>query len=438
MKDRVPSKVLDNGAIRYGVYDESGTLEKYQYLKLEDEPIEEGSALNKANLLPDSVCERFALSSDAEIKDAFNAVLLPRLTVDIGVLEELTLTASKDDYTMTASNNGQYVVFDFPSYGKWTISDGTTSDVIDVQSVTNIEYYWTSPYALNSASWSIISELSKQGTAANYFAVGDCKKVEVNGTVGTLELSNEELYVFILGFNHNSAYEGTGIHFNGFKTKLTDGVQVCLVDSGYSTGYVDGTKHFNMNHWGPTSLAYPNNTNYGGWGGCDLRYDILGSTDTAPSGYGSIPTTSRTGYNASSTCATKPVANTLMAALPSDLRAVMKPMTKYTDNVGNKSNVASGVSATVDYLVPLAEFEVFGKATRANTYEQNYQKQYDYYAAGNSSIFYRHSNVEKASTCFTRSPYYDSDQYFCLISSSGKTAISYSGYSYGLCPVFKV
>jgi hypothetical protein len=75
MKDRVSSKVLDNGAIRYGVYDENGNLEKYQYMKLEDEPVEEGSALNKANLLPDEVCAALNLSTDAEVKDALSELL---------------------------------------------------------------------------------------------------------------------------------------------------------------------------------------------------------------------------------------------------------------------------------------------------------------------------------------------------------------------------
>lgn len=47
--------------------------------------------------------------------------------------------------------------------------------------------------------------------------------------------------------------------------------------------------------------------------------------------------------DATATTATNPVANTLMAALPSDLRAVMQPMTIYTDNTGGGSGNASYV-----------------------------------------------------------------------------------------------
>lgn len=53
MKDRLPTNLLANGALRYGVYDDSGELLRYEYIKPEDEPTEEGTALNKATLLQD-------------------------------------------------------------------------------------------------------------------------------------------------------------------------------------------------------------------------------------------------------------------------------------------------------------------------------------------------------------------------------------------------
>ena len=52
-----------------------------------------------------------------------------------------------------------------------------------------------------------------------------------------------------------------------------------------------------------------------------------------------------------------------MAALPADLRAVMKPITKYTDNIGGGTNDAGNVTASVDYLPLLAEKEIFGSRT---------------------------------------------------------------------------
>ena len=47
IKDRIPTNVLSNEAVRYGVYDEEGKLLRYEYMKREDEPIEEGTPINK-------------------------------------------------------------------------------------------------------------------------------------------------------------------------------------------------------------------------------------------------------------------------------------------------------------------------------------------------------------------------------------------------------
>ena len=289
--------------------------------------------------------------------------------------------------------------------------------------------------ALNDQTWAEIRQVSDAGKGSEYWNVGDRKGVLVKGTVGTLAV-NTTLYVYILGFNHNRAKEGAGIHFGTFKSALTNGADVCLIDSYYgSYQSYNGTKYFQMNHWG-TSSNY--NTNYGGWKACDMRYDILGSTNKAPSGYGAQKTTSVVGYDAPTNTATSPVANTLMAALPSDLRAVMKPITKYTDSVGNSSNVAGNVTASVDYLPLLAEFEIFGTRSYANQYEQNSQVQYDYYKSGNSKVKYRHSSTGSTAIWWERSPFYGINNYFCFVGTGGGANANLASASYGLAPAFMV
>ena len=264
---------------------------------------------------------------------------------------------------------------------------------------------------LNDNSWAAIHSVS--GTGASYWAVGDRKAVAVSGTVGTQSVSGT-YYVYIIGFNHNGA---TGIDFGTFKTALSGGTDICLIDAGYGNNYTNGTKYFNMNH--------SSNTNSGGWKGCDLRYDVLGSTNTNDG-------------DATATTATNPVANTLMAALPSDLRAVMKPMTIYTDNTGGGSNTASNVTASVDYLPLLAEYEIFGTRSYANSSEQNHQAQYAYYSAGNSKVKYRHSATGSTAWWWERSPYYCNSNYFCLVYTNGTADGSYAGYSVGVAPAFRV
>lgn len=47
VKDRVPSQVLSNGAIRYEEFDTNGNSLGYKYIKRADEPIEPGTPINK-------------------------------------------------------------------------------------------------------------------------------------------------------------------------------------------------------------------------------------------------------------------------------------------------------------------------------------------------------------------------------------------------------
>ena len=283
---------------------------------------------------------------------------------------------------------------------------------------------------LNDNTWEQIRKASDIDAGASLWPVGATKEIEVKGTIGTLSI-DEKLWVFIIGFNHNANYEGSHkIHFQGFKTAQAGGTDVGLVDNGYGNSYTDGTKYFSINHW-----SY---NNYGGWAACDARYDVLGSTNVAPSNYGSAKASGATGNDPTATCTTSPVEGTLMAALPSDLRAVMKPITKYTDNVAGGTNASANVKATIDYLPLLAEFEVHGARTYANSYERNYQAQYAYYANGNSKIKYKHSAVTTAAVWWVRSPYYGNAYYWCSVYASGATSNNNTGTSRALAPAFAV
>ena len=262
---------------------------------------------------------------------------------------------------------------------------------------------------LNDNEWATISSVSANNQGANYWAVGDRKAVTLNGMASKLSI-NATYYVYILGFNHNSSIEGNGITFGTFKTALSGGKDICLI-----SGYNDGSD-FYMN-----SIS----SNSGGWKNSDMRNDILGSTNV-------------TNGNATSTCATSPKENTLMSVLPADLRAVMKPMNIYTDNTGGGSNNASYVTKTVDYLPLLAEFEIFGSRTWANSAEQNYQQQYQYYKNGNSKVKYSHSSTGSTAYWWERSPYANNGGYFCNVHTHGNAARYNANRSYGVAPAFRV
>lgn len=320
-------------------------------------------------------------------------------------------TVSRSGNTVTVNNVNQ-------TTGNTTITvsctAGTNYTAPSSQSVT-VEAKFVSS-VLNENDWSVIKSVADASQGANYWAVGDRKAVTVNGTVGTQAI-NGTYYVYILGFDHNSSREGTGITFGTFKTALSGGTDICLVDSHYNDYSTGGQKWFNMNH--------SSNTNSGGWKGCDLRYDVLGSTNS-------------NNNDAGTTTATSPVSGTLMAALPSDLRAVMKPMNIYTDNTGGGSNTASYVTKSVDYLPLLAEYEIFGTRSYANSAEQNYQAQYQYYKNGNSKVKYRHSSTSSTAYWWERSPSSNDSYYFCSVTANGNATTHYARISIGLAPAFRV
>lgn len=255
---------------------------------------------------------------------------------------------------------------------------------------------------LNDNSWATIREVSSAGLGANYWAVGDVKEIKINGKVGNTTFSNLAVNVFILGFNHNSAREGGNkIHFQIGKI---GSAAVALCDSKYNTN-ISGTGYFSWN---------TSNTNSGGWNACYKRKTLYGNDGTP----------------------TSPLANSLMAALPSDLRAVMQPVTKYTDNTGNASNSSGNVTTTTDYLFDLSEFEVFGTRSYANQYEQNYQAQYDYYKAGNTKIANNHTAVTTAVWWGLRSPFYYDINFFVIVWTDGYNYYTNANYSGGLRPGF--
>ena len=57
-------------------------------------------------------------------------------------------------------------------------------------------------------SWADIRKVSDAGIAKDYWAVGDAKGLQINGTVSATSI-NQKVYAFILGFDHNSGREGT-------------------------------------------------------------------------------------------------------------------------------------------------------------------------------------------------------------------------------------
>lgn len=267
---------------------------------------------------------------------------------------------------------------------------------------------------LEESTWAEIAQVSanKQWNAMGW-KVGDSKTITLNGTVGTLVLDNYQCKVYIIGFDHNAEKEGQGISFGMLEG--TDGKQLCFVDQYYNTATGE-VMPFTMN---------TTQTNAGGWKAAKMRETTLGSTDVK---YG----------DATPDTIANPATNTLMAALPADLRAVLKPITKYTNNVGNETSDASAVSPSIDYLPLMAEFEVFGTSRYANSNEKTYQAQYEYYKSGKSKIKYKQNDIGIAARWWLRSPSYADSVAFCAVGTDGTPDGGPAIESYGVAPAFLV
>ena len=137
------------------------------------------------------------------------------------------------------------------------------------------------------------------------------------------------------------------------------------------------------------------NTNANGWEGCLMRKTTLNST--------------------------------IYGQLNSDLKAVIKAVNKVS-SVGNNS---SGLETTSDKLFLLSEIEIFGSTTYSFAGEG---KQYEYYAAGNSTI---KTVSGSADFWLERSPRSGSTNSFCMVSRTGDAsyggASESDGVSFGFC-----
>lgn len=310
-----------------------------------------------------------------------------------------TVTAKKGSVAVSAvSENGQ-AVLELDEAGTYTVSaskDGTTTP--DVKTATVPQELTLSFVAaeLNTNSWEMIKAVSDAGQGANYWSVGDTKDVTLSGNWQDLIMSNVTVKAFIIGFDHNSAVEGEHrIHFLMGKigTKM-----VAFCDNQY--GHQTSGAYFTMN---------TTNTNSGGWEASRMRKTVLGNSSTPDN----------------------PLQGSLMAVLPEELRAMMKPVTKWTFN-----NSPLMATATTDYTFLMAEFEIFGKQTYANSVEQSKQAQYDYFKAGNPKVFHKHSATTTAVNAWLRSPYAGDSGYFCIVNTSGAATGDLASYSRGVAPGF--
>ena len=265
--------------------------------------------------------------------------------------------------------------------------------------VNAIGLYTVDCYAalFNTASYSEISTASRNGTAASMWSIGDARAVTLNGTVGAYTFSNETVYMFIAAFDHNSSVEMNGKHHmicSFAKSAATGGKDIAFIDAQYNAKTSEPCFHMNSS-----------NTNSGGWANSYMRNTIC---------------------------------RDFKFVMPSDLQAVLRTRTVYTDNTGGGKNNSSYVTATTDTVYIPSEFEVQGARSYANSYEQNHQQQLAYYKNGASKIRYKSNDTSKAAWWWCRSPYYSNSNSFCRVNTDGSPDYNGAIIARGFAPLITI
>ena len=241
------------------------------------------------------------------------------------------------------------------------------------------------------ASWSLIKTAASNGTAANYWSVGDRKTVTLNGTVGDKVFSNTTTYCYILGFDHNTSVESNGehtIHIGFGAESLTGDKYIAYVDSNYNSQV--STSCFNMN---------TSNTNSGGWNSCQMKSTICPAFKNA---------------------------------LPSELKSNIRAVTKWQ----NDGRSTSGQSSSNEIWL-LSEMEIFGSAAQSK-YTAN-QLQYDFYKgvtgwSAAPKIKYKDTSTSTALRWWERSALSSRSDKFCVVNASGYAANYDANFSIGFAP----
>lgn len=336
---------------------------------------------------------------------------LSNVSVSGGDQPSAVLGGSTFHYTIQTNDDANYEInsvqvlmgdSDITATAVTAGGEGEKSVTITIDSVSgNIKIIVSAVVAikaLNDCTWAEISQISSSGQAANTFSVGDQKEIVLNGRAFNTNFNNKHVYAFIVGINHNASREGDNvIHFELYKNG--------------DTLYAITTSDYGSSQGGKSTSMMTTNDNAGGWIDSDMRNNKLGGRTTDSKDF--------------------PKSGTFMSILPSDLRAVLRSVSKYTfkDSTPSKSS---------EYIFLYALYEVLGEPYEfgANN-EITFLEQYEYYKSGNS-VIHQGSSESRSVYFWTRSMETDYGTSFYMITDRGQQLVNRADTSLGVVTLFFV
>lgn len=191
MRDRTPTRALENGALRYGVYAEDGSLLRYEYLALEDEPADPGTELSKATLLQDSTeVSLFGSAADRTVDDAF-AGIAGQLKLIKSDMAAITLTVQDTNgkpipevlVQGILSENGTAVYTNASGVAAGYIGQG--QQVVKVSGYADVADYSETLTAVKGTTISKTWEL----TTLDFLKITASKSIKFSGNVKSVDCS---------------------------------------------------------------------------------------------------------------------------------------------------------------------------------------------------------------------------------------------------------
>lgn len=282
-------------------------------------------------------------------------------------------------------------------------------DLIDdlLNQIEQLKCFATMPVSFAVDSWALISVLSKNGLASEYYNIGDEKDIVLK--------TGEVITVQILGFDHDIVYlgdeemlfddEGNELGWSSMPPKMA-GITLGMKDLLTTSYKMEST-----------------NTNANGWMGSLMRNDTM---------------------------------QTLFTQLPTDLQAVIQPVLKTTSVGGAQSGI---LDMAYDSLWLFSEEEIYGQTVFgtngiSNTVNGDKSgngeegKQYEYWQQKNGALYNTADSTNRIkklangtgapSIWWLRSPYALIASNFCIVSDTGFATNAVPNTARGICFGFAV
>lgn len=192
MRDRTPTRALENGALRYGVYAEDGSLLRYEYLALEDDPTDPGTELSKATLLQDSTeVSLFGSAADRTIDEAL-AGIAGQLKLIKSDMAAITLTVQDTNgkpipevlVQGILSESGQAVYTNANGVATGYIGEGT--QVIKVSGYADLVDYSETVTVVKGTTINKTIKL----TTRNFLKITSSQNIKFSGNVKTVDINS--------------------------------------------------------------------------------------------------------------------------------------------------------------------------------------------------------------------------------------------------------